>query len=363
MNASSNDPWSIQTHAAPPDGSASERLRFLVHYAILAPSAYNLQPWRFRLRDDRVDVCVDAERTLAALDPHGREAVMSCGAALFHLRIAAHHFGFAPVVDPWPTGVTDAFATDAVADQAAGETVFADAPCVARVGLRAGHAGTLQEHRLFTAIKKRRTHRGAFDDTPVPDADVERLVRGAESEGAALVPLRTSTDRKRLAELVALADRRLAQSAAVREAWTQVSAIHGEATGVPSEARGWGAMQSLAAPLWMRLPGGTPRQALPELERVEDAPLLVVLATAGDTPRDWLDAGQALDRVLLQACTYGLFASFLNQTLLLDAVRGEVATLAGARRHPHAVLRVGYDRSFRAPPTPRRPVEAVLDTV
>lgn len=343
MGRQNDNPWAVKPHAFPRDGTMADQLRFLLNYAVLAPSGHNQQPWRFVLSDDAVDVVADWKRALPALDPDGRALVMSCGAAVFHLRVAAHHFGLAPVVSAWPHGVDD--------------------DCVARFSVKPGREGTLEEHRLFTAIKKRRTHRGAFDDAPVPDAEVERLVDAANVEGATLVPLSESDKRRRLARLVADADERLAHMADVRREWVRVSTTQHDAEGIPAEARGWGVLRSFAAPLWMRLPGGSPNQAGAELERVDDAPLLVVLTTPGDTRSDWLEAGQALDRVLLKAATYGLYASFLNQPLTFDALRDDVADLVGGAGVPQVVLRLGYDAGFDASPTPRRSADdVVVDT-
>jgi nitroreductase len=65
------------------------RLRFLLGYAILAPSSHNTQPWRFRLRGPTLDLLADRRRALPVVDPEDRALVISCGAALGHLRVAA----------------------------------------------------------------------------------------------------------------------------------------------------------------------------------------------------------------------------------------------------------------------------------
>ena len=49
----------------------------------------------FEIEGDEVRVYADAARALSRRDPDGRQLVMSCGAALVNLRLAAHHFGHA----------------------------------------------------------------------------------------------------------------------------------------------------------------------------------------------------------------------------------------------------------------------------
>src|SRR6056297_3363168 len=90
----------------PANGSEKDQLRFLLGYAIQAPSGHNSQPWLFRLRDDAVELYADRRRALPVVDPQDRELTMSCGAALDHLAVAARYFGPAPVLEPLPTRAT-----------------------------------------------------------------------------------------------------------------------------------------------------------------------------------------------------------------------------------------------------------------
>lgn len=70
-----------------------------VRSAGLAPSLHNSQPWRFRIRGAAIDVLADPGRRLDALDPAGRELLISVGAALFTLRLAVRREGWIPELD------------------------------------------------------------------------------------------------------------------------------------------------------------------------------------------------------------------------------------------------------------------------
>src|ERR1019366_5731330 len=69
--------------------------RFVVHAAVAAPSVQNAQPWYFSSHQDVLRVHADPRRGLPQADPAGREMVISCGAALFNMRLAVRHLGFA----------------------------------------------------------------------------------------------------------------------------------------------------------------------------------------------------------------------------------------------------------------------------
>lgn len=83
-----------------------------------------------------------------------------------------------------------------------------------------------------------------------------------------------------------------------------------------------------------------------------------MLGTDLDTAYDWLMAGQALARVLLYACSQGVWASFLNQPIEVSEVRLMLHNLVERGGYPQLLLRLGYGP--KVPPTPRRSVCEVL---
>jgi hypothetical protein len=78
-----------------------------------------------------------------------------------------------------------------------------------------------------------------------------------------------------------------------------------------------------------------------------------VLSTAGDTPADWLRAGQALHRLLLRAASRWVFASLQTQPLESPHHREEVRAQLALPGEPQMLLEFG--RANTAPATPRRP--------
>jgi len=334
------DPWDVREHEFPRTAPRRKQLEFLVGYAVLAPSGYNTQPWRFVIDDDAVHLHTDPDRALPALDPNGREFLMSCGAALFHLRTAAHHYGFAPVVRTWPRGEDD--------------------ERVATFRLGPACEPTLRQEHLFSAIAKRRTVRDDFEDHPVNDAEVDRLRRAAEQEGAALYVADTD-QRLKLAELAAEAARVIASDPDARQEWAEWAAADpDDEEGVPRSARKEGGIRSRFASTLVHLPGGFRRVAGETPARIREAPLVVTLATLDDSRVAWLEAGQALDRVLLQAASFGLGASFINHPLKVDWIRSQVADHLCPDRHPQAILRIGTPKKLPEA-TPRRSAQTVTD--
>jgi hypothetical protein len=106
-----HDPWSVDAADFPSNRALPEQLRFLLNYAVLAPSGHNTQPWHFRVGRDYALLYADRTRALPVVDPHDRELTISCGAALHHLTTALVSFGLAATVELLP----DASDTDLLA--------------------------------------------------------------------------------------------------------------------------------------------------------------------------------------------------------------------------------------------------------
>ncbi len=335
------DPWAITDTGYPTAGTPAERLEFLLGYAVLAPSSHNTQPWRFHVVGGTVELYADRTRALRVVDPRDRELLISCGAALFFLRLALRRFGHAGRVALFP----DRKDPDLLA------TVELGDPCEPSV----------EELRLFESITTRRTHRGDFAHTPVPGALVETLMDAAAQEGGWLMPVDGRTRRSAVADLARQGDQVQFADPEFRgelARWIRPNGTH-EPDGMPGYAFGIPDVVSPFAPavvgalnlgaIW----GGRSRQA------VENAPVLAVLGTARNGPQAWLAAGQALARVLLHAAAEGVSASFLNQPCEVPLLRLRLRDLLGTDGWPQLVLRLGYPHA--APrPTPRRAVHEVL---
>ncbi len=84
-----------------------------------------------------------------------------------------------------------------------------------------------------------------------------------------------------------------------------------------------------------------------------------MLCTRFDGPTSWLQAGQALVRVLLRATELGVAVSPIGQALDLPWTRRRLRVELGLPGYPQQVLRLGHAR-LDGPHTHRRPVAEVL---
>lgn len=78
--------------------------RALIAEASLAPTVHNVQPARWRLRSDALDLFEDMRVRLTVGDPDGHDAGISMGAVAEGLRLAAGRAGFRADAEGVPDG-------------------------------------------------------------------------------------------------------------------------------------------------------------------------------------------------------------------------------------------------------------------
>lgn len=313
----------------------ADRVDYLIETAARAPSVHNTQPWRFHVSRYVIELYSDPRRKLR-LDPVGREMIISCGAALFGLRLAVRSLGYLPEVELLP-----------------------DPPrLLARVRLGAEAPMTEAEWRMLYALPHRHTHRGPFDARPLPAGLLAGLQRDAFAEGATLALVEPAIAYQRLADIVAAASRRQDLDPVARAEIRRWVRPAGSAArdGVPAQA-----IPARALPEQTGRQRGRLRQRDFDQDRGlgtlpvagPPAAATAVLVTHGDGLADWLRAGQALHRLLAHAADRWVFASLFTQPMEAVAIRDLIRTRLSLPGSPQMLLQLGPARTTKA--TARRP--------
>ncbi len=322
--------------------SPADITRFVVDMAVNAPSVLNTQPWWFYGIGQEIGLHADDERKLPVADPDGREMLISCGAALFTARVALRYLGIVPAVRMLPEPGLDQL--------------------VAKIGWSELVPPVGYERELFAQIPLRRTHQGGFDDQPLPINVVAALRSEAAREDATLQIFADQAQQAALAAVVQAGEYALRHDAARAKEQASWAPAPNSARrdGVPASAyparpekveprfpardyargRGWG------------LPTAGYSQQL------RSAGLIAILTTATDRHRDWISAGQALQRTLLYASSCGLSAAMHTQPLEEPSLREFTRTQFCDGAYPQLILRFGAAR--QAEVSVRRPADDVL---
>lgn len=334
------EPWVIDESEFYEQESRREEMAFLLRYAVLAPSGHNTQPWRFAIVEDGIEIFADYTRRLPHIDPDHRELLMSVGAAIMNLRIAAAHFGFEATV---------------LYQRESRQT----SP-VAMVTLRESCDTDASLRRLFPGIVRRRTNRQTFDGEPIRMEALSSLCDVADAHPD-FVQFLLPRDRAMIAQLVAEGDRLLMENREVREEladWVRPS--RSDATdGICADAFGIPEVLSPAAASLIRRADLGGMQGRRDVALLESAPLVAVI-TAEDDQVSLLKAGQVLERLLLVATLEDLQYSFMNQPVQVATLRDVMAPLVHSTHPPQLMVRIGTAQPA-GQPMPRRDISDVID--
>lgn len=345
MSKPINEPNASHVEAInfPHHGEPEAKLRFLLNYAVLAPSSHNTQPWLWKISGNEIELWADHSRAMTALDASGRELIMSCGAVLHHLRLAIRAFGYADLISILPEA--------------------SQPHLMARVRLAKKHEASSDDELLFRYVAERRTNRKQFEDLELSSALMQVLQREAAQEHAHLRFVQSQSERDEVIKLIEFGTLRQSHDADVRrdQADWIAPAFSSRRDGIPSRALGINDLLSYVAPFALRVLDVGEAQADNEAQLADNAPLLVVLCTDEEGPKAWLAAGQALSRVLLRARVAEVSASFFSQPIEVDKAWVQLRHALGLRNFPQLIFRLGYAKnSDQIPATPRRAVDDMM---
>lgn len=323
------DFYELETH--------EEQMRFLLRYAILAPSGHNTQPWSFRITPDGVQVFADTSRRLLIVDRNDRELLMSIGAAITNFRVAAAHFGFDTTV--------------------AYETGSIESVPLATILVRETCGPNRELAALFPAIRKRHTNREPYDEQPLEPATLQAICDIVDANPSTL-RLILPRDKERVADCVETAERILMARPAYRAELAEwVGSPDERNDGLSAEALGMPRILSGVAPWLIRTfdPGNL--HARRDVELTRTASMLIVV-TSDEDQISLVKAGEAFELLLLTITRCGLQYSFLSAPVEVDDTRENLRLLIGGTK-PQLLLRIG-SAATSAHPTTRRPVENVI---
>jgi len=315
---------------------ATDVLKGAVALACRAPSYHNSQPWLWVANRDGLHLYLDPTRVVQT-DPTERQALISCGAVLDHLRVAMAAAGWKANIARYP---------DPNNPEHLASVTFTEMSAV-----------TEEQQRRAEAIATRRTDRLPFG--PVTEwTDFETALRSRIDDTVALVDVMNDADRHELAYATDLTDSLRFYDApyfATLQRWT---APFEASEGIPYDS-----LVSAAEGDRVDVARTFPVSHHPErrAQMPIDLSTIVVISAHAETGRDLLGCGETLSTILLEARVAGLATCTLTHLTELSTTRHLVEEVTG-RPLPQVLVRVGRSPSNEQypPPTPRRPLAEVL---
>ena len=315
----------------------------LIHYATLAPSGHNTQPWKFSIEENIVRIYPDFDRTLPVVDADNHALFISLGCALENLVISAKEYGLTSKVDFFPEDENEECLRVTLTDE-----------------------NPPKETTLFESIPKRQSNRSMYEEQTIPDADMDKLLQVSGYETVAVKPFDTeSHDVEPVIELVKEAgilqfkDERFVKELISwirfnkKEAKTRRDGLTAKVMGFPNIPRWLGR-------IIMNIFVTADREAEKSEKQIRSSSHLLLFICKKNDKRHWVDTGRAFQRVALMATSLGIAHAHLNMPCEVESVRKKLAAHLGLHpdEQPILLIRLGY--ATRAPRSPRRPVKEIL---
>jgi hypothetical protein len=312
-----------------------------VRLACHAPSLYNSQPWLWEADGAALHLFLDPSRVLGT-DRSGREALISCGAVLDHLRLAMAAAGWTAEIDRFPN-------PDKPEHLAAVEFTPMD------------HV-TDEQRRRADAILMRHTDRlplMAPFTAPINWEPFEAVLRNTVDGVQARLDVLSDDLRQRLIEVTELTESlRLYDSSYHDELywWTSPFEL---SEGIPYSSL-VSAAESDRVAIGRVFPFTHNRERRTDIG--EDHSKILMLSTENDTRLDALLCGEALSSILLECTIAGLATCPLTHLTELSVSREILAAVTDHTDLPQMLIRVGVPPALDVmpPATPRRPLADVL---
>ncbi len=310
-----------------------------VELACRAPSLHNSQPWRWVASNTLVDLHADPQRVVRSHDSSGREALISCGAALDHFRAAMAAAGWNTTVKQFPN-------PDRLDH-------------VASINFAPLKFFTQDLRDRADAILHRRTDRLPLR-APGDWESFEHVLRDLVDRGLATLDVLSDEARPQLAEASRLTELLRRDDDFYHHELQWWTAPFRLSEGVPPSALvSSSERQRVPANRGFRASGYGDRRAATS----HDEAKVLVLSTAGDTREDAVNCGQVLSAVLLECTMAGFATCPMTHITELEASRDVIRRLTGRKSMPQVLIRVGIAPSIEdiPAPTPRRSLREVLE--
>lgn len=326
--------------------SSTDKIRFLLQYAHLAPSTHNIQPWIFEIQATSCRIYYDPKLLLPYNDPTRRDLYISLGCCIENLITAARYFG-----------VFDNVAYHDGPGELVAEVTFK------QLDQPAPDDGMLPQLQAITA---RINARGLFKKTPPPPAFLAAL-RELNQEFGPAAQVHLVTDRadiQQLAKFTADGLRRAYRSAAFRHeisSWIRPNTSK-QRDGIPGYALRMNGPMSVALPWLMRHFNIGRRLGQINYVSLNSAPLICVYTSPDDQPLTQMQVGRLAERVMLAATASGMRTSIFVASVEIEDIYEDVQRLLDTKRRPEFLMCVGYINTPQGH-TPRHPLSSRIRTV
>lgn len=321
-----SSPWDIKRENFPKKGSLPDKIKFILGYAILAPSTHNSQPWLFKIENDRVKIYYDQNLKIPEADPLGRDLYISIGCMIENLVIAASYFGiFRDLIYI----MRDNF--------------------IAEVYFQEGGQGNKSFEYLIDIIPNRVNARGIFEPKIIPDRIQAEMISLKKDKSIQTNFIIDKEKIKKLSEITAEGLRFAHGRSSFRRemsGWMHHS-LSGEKTGLLGYSLRMPFFLSFIIPIWVRFFDMSPLLAKLNYKSMFSAPLICILSSEESNPSIWLEVGRLAERYMLELNFRDIQTSIFVASIEMGSLYKKVQEVIGDNLIPQFLFCAGYMKNIQ----------------
>lgn len=349
--------WEIEPLPEVNNLSKVELMKHLVGWAILAPNAHNIQPWKFILNPAKntIGICLDQRGILHSSDKDGRQALISLGCGMANLLLASNYCGL----------------TSELCLPDKNETLKLEPGMIAEIVFKDWQPKVCGEFlNSMKAMKNRRVNRSKYDpQKEVPEEFEKTMSETAKTFGATLFLIRDMLTKIAISEIQFNADQHVIFTKKFREELRDVILPNDtdRHVGIPGNTLGLSDDMTLKVIEELkRETAGDPDvlsgNAYVGREGIKSSPLVCVIAGKNDTPHWWLKAGITFGTMAVAAEVAGLNIAVHAAIIEVKILRASLKLRLLASETPLVLFRLGYATENR-PHSTRLNVESVVEII
>lgn len=340
--------WNIKKEDFPQNGALRDKIRFVLGYAILAPSTHNSQPWLFKIEKDSVKIYYDPKLKIPEADPLGRDLYISMGCMVENLVVAASYFGIfkdLKLQSPW-TSWSD---HDVHGDKLIAEVLFQNGQ------------GNKDLEYLVDAIPQRTNARGLFELKPLPES-IQAEMMSLKKDGR--IKINLITDKKKIKTIAGLTAEGLClayKKPSFRKemsGWIHNS-LSASKTGLPGYSLRIPLLLSFVIPVLVRFFDLSPLLAKLNYKSIASAPAVCILSSEGSNQEIWFEVGRLAERFMLQLNSKGVRTSIFVASIEMGELYKKVQEVTGDSLIPQFLFCAGYMKNVQ-PHSPRQNLDNKL---
>jgi hypothetical protein len=332
------EPWNVKDSDFPKQGPIEKQAKFLLNYAVLAPSTFNTQPWLFSINKNLVAIYPDKSRRLNTSDLNNRLLYISLGCAVKNLESAANAFGFNVIKS------------------------FIKKNSVVHIEITLHKANPARNSKtLLNSIRNRLTNRSEYLSKSVPVDTINNLVEIAKNNGLNLIVTHDRSSKKRIMELAEKGDHIVWDNPKFKEEhlkWIRHN-LTVDHDGMPAFTVGIPLLPSLFAKFVIRKSNFSKIQAKKNQHLLNSTPYFAFILSKNHGIETWIKIGETFEEISLVTTQEGIATAILAQIVEVGDLYKEAMRVLKTDLRPQLFFRMGFP-SKASEHSPRRSVEEVL---